>query len=136
MSLTEEVIKEMKERGYIFQYTKSFYEDYNSVSYILVNKGTQKLFTRTSYCSCNGLYDETSHSVIKYLEPLTLENINKYKEAMYIQKDKQLRFLNQLLSTQGFAITQKVDIELWLKEGDTYTVIDNNGELELSLIDP
>ena len=96
MGLTEEVMQGVREQGYIIREVQGFYEDYNSVHYIIARKGAIMYVADFHYCSCYGLYDETVDSVIRGFTLLTDEKIAKFKESVWLDKEDHLKYLNSL----------------------------------------
>ncbi len=96
MSLEDNVIEELKIKGYDVLYCKEFYEAYESEDYVIVKKDDVLLVARFSYCSCSGLYEETTNSVIGSLKPFTLEYYQELKDNSYIMKEDQETFLDSL----------------------------------------
>ena len=64
---------------------------------IIANKKAGKIYVADfHYCSCYGLYDETTSSVINGFKLLTDKRVNTFKEHVWIDKAKHMKYLNTL----------------------------------------
>jgi len=104
MELTQEMLELLNKRGYAILYTKGFYENYESEDYVIAMKDSQPMMTRFSYCSCNGLHDETVDSIINSLKPITPQLIKDHKTEIYIEESEQMKFLDELLEDHVIGI--------------------------------
>ena len=94
--LDNTVMEELREQGYEYIDEKEFAENYESEAYILLRKDGIYLLAYFSYCSCYYLGDETTSSIISSATPLTDECIQEIKDSMYIEKEEQSKYLDEL----------------------------------------